>query len=109
MSFSITFSELWTYATADTEHRLPVSTLPDDGAAHIHGRLEILVGGRAVPHLGYWGPNDVCMGQWLHVLRDAVKALSAASISEYTYDEGEQGQPAFRWSRIDDKVFISIT
>jgi hypothetical protein len=109
MSYSINFSELWTYAPSDAEHKLPVSALPDDGAAHIHGRLEIIVGGRALPHLGYWGPKDVCLGQWLQVLRDAVKALGAAPKSEYTYDEGEQGQPAFHWKRIDDKVFVSIT
>jgi hypothetical protein len=44
----------------------------------------------------------------LQVLRDAGVALSAASKSEYTYDEGEQGQPAFRWVRRDDSLRVSI-
>jgi hypothetical protein len=108
MSLAITFSELWTYSAADTELRLPVSALPEDGAGHIHGRLEISIAGRTLPHLGYWGPDDVCVGQWLQVLHDAVASLRSAPGKAYTYDEGEQGQPAFRWVRKGDLVLISI-
>lgn len=108
MTLAIKFSELWTYSVGDTEQRLPVSALPEDGGGHIHGRLEILVAGRALPHLGYWGPDDVCFGQWLQVLHDAVVSLRSEPGAEYSYDEGEQGQPAFRWIRKNDLLLISI-
>jgi hypothetical protein len=108
MSLAIKFSELWTCSAADTEQKLPLSALPEDGAGHIHGRLEILVAGKALPHLGYRGPTDVCFGEWLQVLRDTVAALRSSSKAEYTYDEGEQGQPAFQWVRNDDTLLLSI-
>lgn len=108
MTFAINFSELWTYAPDDSRRRLPVSHISEDGGGHVHGRLELLVGGRSVPRLGFWGPSDVCFNQWLDVLREAVVALSASPTSEYIFDEGEQGQPAFRWIRRDQLLAFSI-
>jgi hypothetical protein len=108
VTFAIKFSELWTYSVSDTDRKLPVSALPEDGVGHIHGRLEILVAGRNLPYLGHFGPDDVCFGQWLPVLRDAVSSLRSKPNEPFTYDEGEQGQPAFRWIRKGDFLLISI-
>jgi hypothetical protein len=108
MSLEITFSELWTYSLDDVDRRLPVSALPEDGLGHIHGRLQIAVAGRVVPHMGYCGPTDVCFGQWLQVLHKAVNSLGTSSGSEYVFDEGEECQPAFRWVRKDAAVLFSI-
>jgi hypothetical protein len=106
MSIRITFSDLWTYG-ADTDKRLPLSSLPHS-CGHIHGRLTINVAGRALPHLGYWGPDDVCLWHWAQQLAWAVETLSAALQSDYVYDEGEEGQPAFQFSRQGDTVYLSV-
>ena len=108
MTFAITFSELWTYAPDDPQRRLPVANLSEDGGGHVHGRLELQVAGRKVPSLGYWGPSDACFGQWLQVLREALNELGKSSNAEYIFDEGEQGQPAFRWRRKDQSLTFSI-
>ena len=68
-------------------------------------RLEI--GGRNVPYMGYLGPKDVCINGWVRVLRDVTKALGQND-TEYTFDEGEQGQPAYRFERDGEMAYLSI-
>jgi hypothetical protein len=106
MSVQITFSELWTYGT-DTFRRLPLSSLPHS-FGHVHGRLSIKIGDRELPYLGHWGPDDVCLWHWAQQLAWAVETLSTSLESDYVYDEGEQGQPAFRFSRRGDTVYVSV-
>lgn len=108
MTFAINFGELWTYAPDDPERRLSVSQLSEDGQGHIHGLLDMRVANRNVPHLGHWGPSDACFGQWLQVLREALDELCKSPTAEYIFDEGEQGQPAFRWARRNQSLTLSI-
>lgn len=104
-------ANLWTYRLAQTGEtaREPLSRLGEDrNSGHIHGRLCIEIAGRPVPHLGFFGPDDVCLNTWLVELCNVVNALARMD-AHYTFDEGEQGQPAFNFARIGDEVAFSIT
>jgi hypothetical protein len=85
--------------------RKPLSDLAFD--RHVHGGLRLEIGGRLVPYLGYWGPDDVCFGEWVNELWLAAKALRDPG-GRHVYDEGEQGQPAFVFEREGDRGFFSI-
>jgi len=104
--FAIGFSDLWTYG-AGTQERLPLSALPAEGG-HIHGRLQMQVAGRHVPDLGFFGPTDVCLNEWAHELHSALLVLQASPESSHTYDEGEQGQPAYRFERLGEHLYVSV-
>jgi hypothetical protein len=106
-SFEIRFSELWTYESGDSSKRLALSRLSDRGG-HVHGRLEIRVNGLQLPYLGYFGPDDVCFNEWVFQLHSALHTLRSAPRIAHTYDEGEQGQPAFLFEREADALFVSI-
>jgi len=84
---------------------LPLSSL--SRGDHVHGGLRIEIGGRLVPHLGYWNADDVCFGSWLLELRGVADAFSETT-AQYAYDEGEQGQPAFVFERAGNSGFFSI-
>jgi hypothetical protein len=106
----ISAANLWTYRVADTEgtEREPLSRLGEGrNAGHVHGTLLIEIAGRAVPHLGFFGPDDVCLNTWLVELCNVVNGL-VGLVGEYTFDEGEQGQPAFNFARVGDEVAFSI-
>ena len=75
--------------------------------AHVHGGLRLEIGGRLVPHLGYFGPDDVCFDSWLDELALAAEALAVPG-GRHVYDEGEQGQPAFVFEREGDTGYFSI-
>jgi hypothetical protein len=105
--FEIRFSELWTYETGNSSERLPLARLSDLGG-HVHGRLEIKINGVKLPHLGYSGPGDVCFNEWVFQVHSALSTLRSAPRISHTYDEGEQGQPAFLFEREDDLLFVSI-
>lgn len=106
-TFEIKFSELWTYECSDTSERLPLAQLSERGG-HVHGRLEIAVNGALLPYLGYFGPDDVCFNEWVFQLQFALKALRSSPRSSHTYDEGEQGQPAFLFEREANNLLVSI-
>jgi len=74
----------------------------------VHGGLAIVVDGERLPHLGFLGPRDVCVGTWVRELTAAGQALAVASGSCHIFDEGEQGQPAFKFDRVDDSVPVSV-
>jgi len=75
---------------------------------HVHGQLEIEIDGRLLPRLGYAGPNDVCFDDWVRELHYMHCRLDSAKNSEYVYDEGEQGQPAYVFRRAKDTVYVSV-
>jgi hypothetical protein len=104
---TIDFRSLFTYAAEDASIRLPVSALAS-GGEHVHGELIIGLGGRRLPHLGFFGDDDVCFNTWLQELLSIKRALSAAEESTYVFDEGEQGQPAFEFSREGELLFTSV-
>jgi len=106
-SFEIRFSGLWTYESGNSSERLPLPRLSDRGD-HVHGRLEIEINGLRLPYLGYFGLDDVCFNEWVFQLHSALGTLRSASRIGHTYDEGEQGQPAFLFEREDDSLFVSI-
>lgn len=101
MTFEIRLGELWGSAGRDR----PLAELTLD--EHIHGELALVFDGRSVPMLGYFGPNDVCIGDWFRELQLAVASL-ASDGGIHVYDEGEQSQPAFRFARHGDEVALSI-
>jgi hypothetical protein len=106
----ISAANLWTHRIADTggTEREPLSRLGEGrNTGHVHGTLIIEIAGRAVPHLGFFGPDDVCLNTWLVELCNVVNGL-AVPVGEYTFDEGEQGQPAFTFARVGDEVAFSI-
>lgn len=108
MTVRIECSGLWTHGGDNLDERAPLSALEQDGEiGHIHGRLTIAIAGRVVPSLGHFGPDDVCLDTWVVELCNVVNGL-ARSGDEYTFDEGEQGQPAFRFTRIGSELAFSI-
>lgn len=107
MSATITFSELFTYAVDDPSIRLPLDALAHS-AGHIHGLLMFEVSGRVLPHMGFFAPNDVCFNTWVEELSHVVLDLGAKEAATYTFDEGEQGQPAFAFKRDGDILYVSV-
>jgi len=109
-SVRISAADLWTYRIAETggTEREPLSRLGEEpNGGHVHGRLRIEIAGRPLPHLGFFGPDDVCLNTWLVELCSVVNTLAGMGAT-YTFDEGEQGQPAFKFVRIGDDVSFSI-
>lgn len=98
----ISFSDL----AAPGESRRSLTELEADD--HIHGDLLIEVQGRRLPHLGYFGPNDVCFADWLEQLAAVRAAFLAADPARHVFDEGEQGQPAFVFEREGASGYITI-
>jgi hypothetical protein len=92
-------------AAIDVNDRKPLSDMALDD--HVHGGLRLEIGGRLVPYLGYWGPDDVCFGEWVNVFWRAAHALGSTG-GRHVYDEGEQGQPAFVFEREGDRGSFSI-
>ena len=107
MSASITFSQLFTYAVDETSVRLPLGDLTCS-AGHIHGLLKLEISGRVLPHMGFFGTDDVCFNIWVEELSHLVLELGAAEAATYTFDEGEQGQPAFAFRRDGDLLYVSV-
>lgn len=96
----IRFSDLWTHGDEPGE-RLDLDALEQNGElGHIHGTLVMEIGGRVVPYLGFFGPDDVCFDAWVAALCTVVSALTPGS-AKYTIDEGEQAQPAHRFARTE--------
>jgi hypothetical protein len=48
------------------------------------------------------------MNEWAYELAAAAAELVSTDPSEYVYDEGEQGQPAFRFARVGQSVLVSV-
>jgi hypothetical protein len=108
-SFRVSFKDLWVLGqSVPGGKRLPLARLDDKYRTHIHGELRIEVAGRVFPHLGYRGPDDVCFNEWARELSEAARILSGSDGATHVYDEGEQGQPAFRFQREGAQVFVSI-
>jgi hypothetical protein len=102
MSLEIGFAELYVPLIARAEAdavRAPLEQLDDDERSCVHGTLWIRVNGRDLPALGFWGRDDACLGAWAAELSRAVQALEPSDQACYVYDEGEQGQPAFVFTR----------
>ncbi len=111
MSVEIGFAGLYIplVGTAETDpDRAPLDELDDDERSHVHGTLWIRVNGHELPALGFWGPDDACLGSWVAELTRAVQALESSAHACYVYDEGEQGQPAFVFSRFAESLRISL-
>jgi len=107
MTARLSFSELFTYAVGDASVRLPLNAL-SHSAGHIHGLLELEVSGHVMPHMGFFGPNDVCFNTWIEELSKVVLQLGAKEAATYTFDEGEQGQPAFVFKRVGAILYVSV-
>lgn len=107
MSVAISFVKLHATGWEGNESvRVPLEKM--DSEEHIHGELKISWNGRVVPRLGYFGADDVCMNTWIQEFHAIVEALSKSETACYVFDEGEQGQPAYRFQREDDWVYLSI-
>jgi len=112
MPIEIGFRDLYIplVGTAEGESdRAPLSTLDDDERSHVHGTLWIRVDGHDLPALGFFGPDDACLGSWAAELHAAVAALEHADPARHVFDEGEQGQPAFIFERAGASVRISLS
>lgn|GEM_PF-1512238 len=106
-TFKITFTDLF----CPKYEGQPMLTLAKDLSEddnHIHARLEICVHGRLLPRMGFWGPHDVCLNTWLRELDAALRQLETTQHTSFVSDEGEQGQPAFRFRRDSTSLFISV-
>lgn len=103
-SIQISFGKL-AVLIGDSE-RQPLSAL--NHGCHIHGQLEIRVGNRIVPYMGYFGPNDVCFSDWINELDGVLKEFEGKDTASYLFDEGEQSQPAYLFEREHGRVFLSI-
>lgn len=104
-TIAITFHDLKVLKPGDRA-RHPLAQLAP--GQHLHGELRLRIQGRLVPHLGYYGPDDVCLNQWIQELAAIRKAFRGAPQGAYTFDEGEQGQPAFQFSRDGELILLSI-
>lgn len=107
MTAELTFSGLFSYDCEDSFKRLPIHLL-GDGWSHVHGLLRIEVSGQVLPHMGFFGEDDVCFNTWLEELSRIVQTLSGSEVAEYTFDEGEQGQAAFAFKRRGDLLLVSV-
>lgn len=77
--------------------------------SHVHGHLQIVIDEKVVPAMGYFGEEDVCLNHWFDVLGTIIRNFESGKETEYTYDEGEQGQPAFQFVLIKpNEVAFSI-
>ena len=107
MGVSINFFRPHACVAGNTNAKRPLRELSKP-EQHVHGQLVIRVAGQDLPRLGYFGPDDVCLGAWASELQQAVVTLSATDPSRYVYDECEQGQPAYLFARSGDRVEISV-
>lgn len=89
------------------DSKLPLTRLRQ-AHNHIHGALHVRLGDRLLPRLGFWGPNDVCVGDWLVELHSAIRQLDASPEATFVFDEGEQGQPLFKFRRSAAQLFLSV-
>lgn len=105
VSSSIKYFRLW---VGSYHTKLPLTHLDDDENCHIHGRLVISIDGKVLPQLGYWGDDDVCFNDWVEQLEEIETWSKRKSTDPYTFDEGEQGQPAFRFVRQGESVLVSV-
>lgn len=77
-----------------------------DHFSHVHGHLQIVIDEKVVPAMG---EEDVCLNEWFNVLGTIVRNFESGEDTEYTYDEYEQGQPAFQFVLIKpNEVAFSI-
>lgn len=104
----ITFNDLWTYDVKNYKNKLSISKLNCVDITHIHGTLNIYIYGRKIPYLGYFGENDVCFNSWCKELANIAAEFKNKKSTIYIYDEGEQGQPAFRFEKTNKNVSFSI-
>jgi hypothetical protein len=93
----ISFSEL------HTEKGVPLESLTLND--HVHGRLEIEIDGETLPHLGFGGPEKVCIGPWYNVLTHALAHLSSRANACFYFDEGEL--PAVEFDKVGDTLYVS--
>lgn len=107
MSARISFSKLFTYDVEDSSKRLPLSALADE-SDHIYGLLEFEISGRVLPHMDFFGTDDVCFNTWIEELFRVARTLARSDACEYTFDEGEQGQPAFAFRRRGNLFDVSV-
>lgn len=75
---------------------------------HIHGALIIGFNNKVVSGLGYFGPDDVCFNQWLAEFSEIVKKHNLGGNYTHTFDEGEQGQPAYKFEKSGRILKFSI-
>jgi hypothetical protein len=90
----------------DEGGRLPLRELTSDN--HIHGGLRIITHNRLVPHLGFFGADDVCFSDWIAELESVLSTFDGRENAQYIFDDPEQGQPAFQFDREGEYVFLSI-
>lgn len=79
----------------------------EDEHHHVHGHLNFQIGGRSVPMMGFWGPDDVCFNTWIEEFVRFQNAVQSGE-SSYKFDEGEQGQPAYLFKILPQSV-ISLS
>ena len=107
MTVEINFGSLWTYAADASDERLALTRLSDENT-HVHGLLQIVVGGNVLPSLGFFGPDDVCFNTWVHELAVVSRTVATSDLAAHVFDEGEQGQPAFHFERTGGEVLVSV-
>jgi len=101
----LSFNNLW---IEEAEERLPLSQLSgtyEPEGQHIHGELVLKIDSVQLPYMGYFGDDDVCFNTWLYEL---IHVSKLKDDEVYTFDEGEQGQPAYKFQRSNNTLFISI-
>ena len=75
---------------------------------HLHGYLNFEINGRSVPYMGYWGEDDVCLNDWLHIFMD-LRLVMKRNQKTYLFDDCEQGQPAYLFEVIsENSIQLSV-
>ncbi len=90
----------------DASGRLPMSRLDLDEHACVHGTIRLVIGGRRVPHMGLFGPDDVCLWDWLGHFYEVESAFRANA--RVVVDAADQNEPAFVWERQEETGFLTI-
>ena len=106
MSVKLSFQNL---AVIGSYERLPLSSLDLDENSHIHGELRFQIGDRIVPYMGFWNGDDVCFNTWIEEFENIVEAFDGIREATYLFDEGEQGQPAYRFDKESSRRKVLIT
>ncbi len=92
----------------DANGRLPMSRLGLDEYACVHGTIRLMISGRRVPHMGLFGPDDVCLWEWLAHFHEAQSAFRAEPNARVVVDAAHQSEPAFVWEREEETGFLTI-
>lgn len=76
---------------------------------HLHGPLEICIGGRYIPPDSFHDSGDVCLDEWLSKLSNLIRESRAGKLTSLeAIWMGEDGARRYIFQRMERTVYFSI-